>query len=425
MINILIVDDQKAIADSLASKLDLKSAGIDAAYTAYSAMEAKLVMMNFDIDILLTDIEMPEEDGLSLFKWTKEKYPNIVGVFLTSHADFSYAQEAIRLGGFDYILQPALYENIEATLKRAVKEAQNKRYMSQIKTASKVIEDQRDSMMELFNMKASEGNDAEADIIYKKMKSMFFSSYKEVGFHALWIQIIRFDCRCNNKWNENLLKLVFRNVLEELFEDYGLKVMIAKEDFQNYMIYAVGERDTIPVENWIKGVEDFAAFINGRLDFKIAIYPKRHELYEHSGQLHQELLARREKNTTKDIGVLWENTLCESAIGDNVERIRKAEDYIRANIANGITRTQVADYVHLNEDYFTREFKKYTGYTYKDYEVMIRMETAKNTLGKTNLPVSIVASRVGYDNFSHFSKAFKKYTGLTPQEFRKENSHKS
>lgn len=425
MVNILIVDDQKAIADSLASRLDLQGVGIDHAHVAYSAMEAKLVMMNFDIDILLTDIEMPEEDGLSLFKWTREKYPHIVGVFLTSHADFAYAQEAIRIGGFDYILQPALYENIEESLKRAVKEAETRRYLSQIKTASKVIEDQRDSMMELFIMKANEGNDAEADCIYKKMKNMFFAGYRDVSFHALWIQIIRFDCRCNNKWNENLLKLVFRNVLEELFEDHGLKVMIAKQDLQNYVVYGVCEKDTLPVEKWIKGVDDFADFINGRLDFKIAVYPKRHELYEHSAQLQQELSSRKEKNVAGDIGVFWENALCESVIGDNVERIRKAEDYIRANIANGITRTQVADYVHLNEDYFTREFKKYTGYTYKDYEVMIRMEMAKNTLEKTNLPISIVASRVGYDNFSHFSKAFKKYTGLTPQEFRKENSHKS
>ncbi len=49
---------------------------------------------------------------------------------------------------------------------------------------------------------------------------------------------------------------------------------------------------------------------------------------------------------------------------------------------------------------------------------MIRMETAKTTLTKTKLPVSIVASKVGYDNFSHFSRAFKKYTGMTPQDYR-------
>jgi two-component system response regulator YesN len=58
---------------------------------------------------------MPEENGLSLFRWTMEKHPEVVGVFLTSHAEFEYAREAIRLGGFDYILQPA---RMEERLKR-------------------------------------------------------------------------------------------------------------------------------------------------------------------------------------------------------------------------------------------------------------------------------------------------------------------
>ena len=155
------------------------------------------------------------------------------------------------------------------------------------------------------------------------------------------------------------------------------------------------------------------------MDFSVAVYPKKHELDEYSDESFNELKRRKNLNATGSPGIYWEVAPEDFGVVDNVERIRKAEDYIRANITNGITRTEVAEYVHLNEDYFTREFKKYTGYTYKDYEVMIRMEMAKTTLAKTKLPVSIVASKVGYDNFSHFSKAFKKYTGMTPQEFRK------
>ena len=86
--NLLIVDDQKAIVESLRSGIGWPDLGFDRVFTACSAREARLVMRNFDIDILLTDIEMPEEDGLELFRWAKDNYPDMVGVFLTSHADF-------------------------------------------------------------------------------------------------------------------------------------------------------------------------------------------------------------------------------------------------------------------------------------------------------------------------------------------------
>ncbi|MBE5915595.1 MAG: helix-turn-helix domain-containing protein [Pseudobutyrivibrio ruminis] len=416
--NILVVDDQRAVADSIANGIAYKEIGIDEVYTAYSAMEARLVMLNFDIDILLTDIEMPEEDGLSLFRWMREKFPSTVGIFLTSHADFAYAREAIQMGGFDYILQPARYEDIKAVLERAVKEAHKKDREKRLEKASEIIEDQRDSLMELFMLKVTDGEYEEAKNLYDRMRNTFFANFEKPVFHPVLINILKYESKAN-KWNEGLIKLVFRNVLEELFEDFNLKVMLTKFDMQNYIAIAVTEANAIPVDAWCAGVENFTKFINTRMDFSVAVYPKKHELDEYSDESFNELKRRKNLNATGSPGIYWEVAPEDFGVVDNVERIRKAEDYIRANITNGITRTEVAEYVHLNEDYFTREFKKYTGYTYKDYEVMIRMEMAKTTLAKTKLPVSIVASKVGYDNFSHFSKAFKKYTGMTPQEFRK------
>lgn len=49
------------------------------------------------------------------------------------------------------------------------------------------------------------------------------------------------------------------------------------------------------------------------------------------------------------------------------------------------------------------------------------MNMARTLLERSNLSISIVASKVGYDNFSHFSKMFKKLTDMTPQEYRKEH----
>ena len=76
----------------------------------------KSLICENQIDILMTDIEMPGENGLQLLHWVSENYPDIVCILLTSHADFSYAQESIKLGCFDYVVQPAPYQEIEDAL---------------------------------------------------------------------------------------------------------------------------------------------------------------------------------------------------------------------------------------------------------------------------------------------------------------------
>lgn len=85
---------------------------------------------------------------------------------------------------------------------------------------------------------------------------------------------------------------------------------------------------------------------------------------------------------------------------------------------NELRRDELAEYVHLNPDYLTRIFKKETGCTIKEYVIRQKLEEAKMLLRTTSLPISFIATKVGYCNFSHFSYAYKKVLGITPQEER-------
>ena len=70
--------------------------------------------------MLLSENERPEEDGISLCRWENKEIADIEFIVLTSHADFEYAREAIRLGSFDYIMQPVRYEVVEKALLRVL-----------------------------------------------------------------------------------------------------------------------------------------------------------------------------------------------------------------------------------------------------------------------------------------------------------------
>lgn len=115
---ILIVDDQPDVVKGILSGVNWERVGVDAAFGAHSGEEAKQVLQEEHIDILLCDIEMPGENGLEFFSWVRERYQDVKCIFLTAHADFTYAQKALKLEAADYLLQPASYAGVESSILR-------------------------------------------------------------------------------------------------------------------------------------------------------------------------------------------------------------------------------------------------------------------------------------------------------------------
>lgn len=116
MRRVLVVDDEKFAVEGLIRYVDWVSLGVTRVLGAYSLREAEAVLLKEDFDVLLCDIEMPQGSGLDLVAWVSENRRGVDTVFLTCHADFGYAQTALRLGGFDYILKPVPYKKLEETL---------------------------------------------------------------------------------------------------------------------------------------------------------------------------------------------------------------------------------------------------------------------------------------------------------------------
>ncbi|MDF2522599.1 MAG: AraC family transcriptional regulator [Clostridiales bacterium] len=121
MWNLLIVDDERLIVEEIKIKIDWSKLGISNVFTAYSMRQAIEVFENNKINIMLCDIEMPRGNGLELLSWVKEYSPKTESIFLTCHADFTYAKEAVRLGSLDYILKPVSAEELKAAVVKAMK----------------------------------------------------------------------------------------------------------------------------------------------------------------------------------------------------------------------------------------------------------------------------------------------------------------
>lgn len=117
--NLLIVDDEVVAIKGMMQGVRWKECGIDGTiWTAYSAQRALQILNIQQVDIILCDIEMPGFNGLELLEVVRKSNKEIPCIFLTCHASFEFAQEAIRLKCTDYILKPAPYTVIEEKLKK-------------------------------------------------------------------------------------------------------------------------------------------------------------------------------------------------------------------------------------------------------------------------------------------------------------------
>src|SRR5882724_5838054 len=114
---LLIVDDEAALMTALCKTLELEGY-ITTGFT--SAREALKQLADREFDILLTDLMMPEMDGLALLRAAQEIDRNLVGIVMTGHGTIDTAVEAMKVGALDYILKPFKLSGILPVLSRAL-----------------------------------------------------------------------------------------------------------------------------------------------------------------------------------------------------------------------------------------------------------------------------------------------------------------
>jgi len=106
--------------------------------------------------------------------------------------------------------------------------------------------------------------------------------------------------------------------------------------------------------------------------------------------------------------------------GTSNDVISEVKKYIDEHIGEKISRSDIADYVFLNENYLSRLFHKEVGCSISNYILDKRLALSKKLLIQTKLSVSEIGERVGYDTTTYFIRIFKQETGKTPNEFRKD-----
>lgn len=311
------------------------------AFEANNGSTAYDMMCKEKYDIVLLDIKMPGLSGLELIDKLRNSFTSLDTVFiiLSGYAEFSFAKQAMKYGVKHYLLKPAAEEEIVSTLEKIILELKEKNIS-------------HEKLLSLINKIASFVRDCKLQEAKDEMKELF---------------LILKECK---------VKQTCVNYCMELF------VLIIRqcEDYQQ-------------ISKYLKRCSEF--------DLNTSI----RDMYNLILQTVMEI---------NDINEIVRSRKYSKSV-------RLSLDYISENISNEeLTLSHISNQLFMNSDYFGKVFKKEMKENFNDYLSKLRIKKAQEIIGdNANDKIGEIAEKVGFgSNSQYFSQVFKKYTGYTPKEYK-------
>lgn len=220
--NILLVDDNINVLESLQYGLDYKALGIDKVYAAQSSKLAKDILLKVPVHIMLTDIEMPGESGIELLQWVNENGFSVLTMFCTSYANFNYAQKAVELHSFDYYLKPIAFDDLTRRLERAVEKVKELDERQKYYEYGQYWLDDRKNRKDNFWRRIMHSilvPDSEEiqELISRQKLNYFEDSLFDIYLFSFWDISGVFS-----HMSLTMREFIFKNICEEIFEENGL-----------------------------------------------------------------------------------------------------------------------------------------------------------------------------------------------------------
>ena len=120
MYRVILVDDERLILRGLSTVVPWAELGCEVAGTAHDGLGGLALIRDLRPDIVLTDIRMPNMDGLTMLAAIHSEFPEIQMSVLTAYRDFEYARQAITLGVCRYLLKPSDLEELKDAVRQMV-----------------------------------------------------------------------------------------------------------------------------------------------------------------------------------------------------------------------------------------------------------------------------------------------------------------
>lgn len=388
MYSILIVDDEPIVKIALRSILPWEEQGFFICGTASNGLEAMALIEKHQPDVIITDLKMPEMDGLELIRTLKEKaYPGEILV-LSNYEDFDSVRSALLLGAADYLLKIKIQPDTLLTcLNKTVEKLQEKHREPDHEPIVPVAEKMADLLLSFF----------QADVSLEDFIARHGGTRLDFMKEPCAICYVTFEKFLTNdafSISENLLRDMILDAVQGVLQPYILLL----NEYSALVVFSQKELEgsEIRVEQLVKKLYNrFTMYQSFAPDMP---YEEKLADYEAARKAYQGF-TENEGHYKTDVA----NTL----------------KYMEENYMHRLTLASISANVNLSSSYLCRVFKSEVGTSITSYLNNLRIRKAATLIKENDLSMKEISVMVGIDDQLYFSRLFKKCMGVSPSEYGK------
>lgn len=357
-VKLFIADDERIIRESIRDYIDWDELGVQVVGIGKNGQDVLDYLSDNDIDILITDISMPEMDGMELLQRVSDLDSGTRIIFISAYSSFEYAHRALRNRIVDdYILKPIDPDSLVAAVKKSIQELER---LSSIISFRELRPNELEwyskayfvSLKHEITDLVKQGNEQQA-----VDKLMHAADYvRQLNLSLNFFKRLSMDIF--NSLNDNLLSVKHAN-----------GNMLAASD----SLYRIISADQLE---------------------KLLVFMK--------SMIH-EACTQLEQGHTQQMSYL----IC-SAIEILGEKYLDSSFNLQA----------LSNILSITPNYLSSKFKEETGIGFTKMLNQLRIANAKQLLAKGNYKIYEVANLSGIEDVRYFARLFREYTGQTPKEYR-------
>ena len=423
---VILIDDEMLIRKLVRMKLDIEGLNLEIVGEYSNGLEALEGVKETNPDIVISDICMPEEDGISFGEKCIKAFPNTKIIILTGFDDFDYVRRSLKAGVFDYLMKPVQADELNATVARATSliDADNEKR----KLTNEILDDinsnipalrsiylahvlqegkwDSDYIQKLERYKVDINNSSKAILQVGIISVKEIADKSMIGVNikneiSLFFQNEKYITVLTDSWGRIVVINNNENIpLEECFE-------IIEQIIDNKYSYHIEYGVSGNFNSWDAIRDAYVEAIDG--------LGKSHSIKEidSNGMSIKQSVEKHEMS----MKVSMEKQCV--ANPDKGLIMRDIIAYMRDNLGEAdLSQTKISEKYSMSVSSLNRCFKNFTGMTYMEVLSMMRLNKMLKLLEDGTMKDYDIGEEIGIPDPHYLSIWFKKMTGVSVTEYR-------
>ena len=423
MYKVLLVDDEYMITEGLKRLIPFDKWDMEVVATANHADDALDYVREHPVDIVISDVNMPDKTGLEMIGEMKELLPNAYYILLSGYQEFDYVKKAMNLNVVDYLVKPVDKVELERLLEKIASQLGEQSHEPEI------LSQQLDE--EAFKAHLSQKENWWIGLS-KEKQGNFVIPYYVLGqdwqiiladqeFEGLLVMPFEAPYQANfEKWKRDVEKTLFYGSVnldqsESLFSYYEPIYRVIIQGNLQQIIEELTLLEKIVLENTPRVSITKQLFTQFVMDvFHLFEHLKADDMTDIVKNIHaittfEDLVAYTKEILTSFFGQYRMN-----------ENVVSVLEVIGRDYKKELSLKDISKDLFINPVYLGQLIKKETNSTFAELLNKQRIKAAQQLLLSTNDSIEDICYTVGYSNVGYFYKVFRKLCGKSPKAYRKQ-----